>query len=41
MIQRKQTVFLLVAVILTVVCLCLPIGGFNGMGGAPAGGADM
>lgn len=41
MIQRKQTVFLLVAVILTVVCLCLPIGGFNGVGGAPAGGADM
>lgn len=26
MIQRKQTIFLLIAVILTIVCLCLPIG---------------
>lgn len=26
MIQRKQTIFLLVAIILTVVCLCMPIG---------------
>ncbi|MCI6161683.1 MAG: DUF4293 domain-containing protein [Prevotellaceae bacterium] len=28
MIQRKQTLFLIVAIILTVVCLCLPIGRF-------------
>ncbi|HEY9551085.1 MAG TPA: DUF4293 domain-containing protein [Prevotella sp.] len=35
MIQRKQTLYLLAALILTVVCLCLPIGTFNatGMGG--------
>lgn len=26
MIQRKQTIFLFVAIILTVVCLCMPIG---------------
>lgn len=35
MIQRKQTVFLLIAVILTVVCLCTPLGSFteaNGIG---------
>lgn len=29
MIQRKQTIFLLVAVILTVICLCLPLGSFT------------
>lgn len=29
MIQRKQTLFLLVAVILTIVCLCLPLGSFT------------
>lgn len=28
MIQRKQTLFLLLAVILTIVCLCLPLGSF-------------
>lgn len=35
MIQRKQTLFLLTAVILCIVCLCLPIGRFEapGMGG--------
>lgn len=34
MIQRKQTVFLLLAFISTVVCLCLPLGSFepSGMG---------
>lgn len=35
MIQRKQTVFLLIAVILTIVSLCLPLGSFtadNGIG---------
>lgn len=29
MIQRKQTIFLFIAIILTVVCLCLPIGSFK------------
>ena len=29
MIQRKQTIFLLLAVILTVVCLCLPLASFT------------
>lgn len=29
MIQRKQTLFLLIAVALTVVCLCLPLGNFT------------
>ena len=29
MLQRKQTVFLLLALILTVVCLCLPVGLFT------------
>lgn len=29
MIQRKQTIFLLIAVILTVFCLCLPLGTFT------------
>lgn len=36
MIQRKQTLFLLIAVIAAVVCLCLPLGEFvsgNVMGG--------
>lgn len=28
MIQRKQTLFMLVAVVLTIVCLCLPLGSF-------------
>ena len=28
MIQRKQTVFLLLALIVTLVCLCLPVGNF-------------
>ena len=32
MIQRKQTLFLLVALILNVVCLCFPIGSFEPMG---------
>lgn len=40
MIQRKQTVFLLVAVILTVICLCLPVGSFTG-GETLAADADM
>lgn len=29
MIQRKQTIFLLIAVILTIICLCLPLGSFT------------
>ena len=29
MIQRKQSIFLLLAVILSVVCLCIPIGTFD------------
>ena len=29
MLQRKQTIFLLLALILTVVCLCLPVGLFS------------
>ena len=35
MIQRIQTVYLLVALLLTVVCLCLPVAAFEpvGMGG--------
>lgn len=35
MIQRKQTLFLLAAFVITVLCLCLPIGMFEptGMGG--------
>lgn len=28
MIQRKQTIFLLIALVLNIVCLCLPIGRF-------------
>jgi hypothetical protein len=34
MIQRKQTIFLLLAIVLTIVCLCLPLGHFEpkGMG---------
>ena len=33
--QRKQTVYLIVAVILTVICLCMQIGSFN------LGGVDV
>ena len=33
--QRKQTIYLIVAVILTVICLCLQIGSFN------LGGVDV
>ena len=33
--QRKQTIFLIVAVILTVICLCMQIGAFN------LGGVDV
>jgi len=29
MIQRKQTLFLLAALIFTLCCLCMPIGGYN------------
>ena len=29
MIQRKQTLYILAAAILTIVCLCLPLGWFN------------
>lgn len=29
MIQRKQTIFLLIALVLTICCLCMPIAGFN------------
>ena len=29
MIQRKQTLFLLIAVALTILCLCLPLGSFT------------
>ena len=34
MLQRKQTVFLFISFLLTIVCLCLPVGSFepNGMG---------
>ena len=28
MIQRKQTIFLLIALVLNIVCLCLPVGRF-------------
>ena len=37
MIQRKQTVFLLIALILPIVCLCLPLGviELKGMGVSP------
>lgn len=37
MIQRKQTIFLLLALIATVVCLCLPLGWIEmkGMGASP------
>jgi hypothetical protein len=37
MIQRKQTLFLLAALILTIVCLCLPVGSVEpkGMGISP------
>ena len=30
--QRKQTVFLIVAVVLTVICLCMQIGAFSAAG---------
>lgn len=29
MIQRKQTLFLLIALIITICCLCMPLGGYN------------
>lgn len=32
MIQRKQTLFMLVAVVLNILCLCLPIGTFDAEG---------
>ena len=34
MIQRKQTVFLFIALLVTIACLCLPVGSFEpkGMG---------
>ena len=32
MVQRKQTVFMLVAVVLSVLCLCLPVGTFYAEG---------
>jgi len=32
MIQRKQTIFLFLALIVTLVCLCLPIGSFEPQG---------
>ncbi len=32
MIQRKQTIYLLLALVLTVVCLCLPVGRFLPVG---------
>ena len=34
MIQRKQTLFLIIALVLNIVCLCLPVGrfAFQGMG---------
>lgn len=38
MIQRKQTVFLLLAVIMTVICLCMPLGSFTGTGILGLGG---
>lgn len=36
MLQRKQTLFLLLALILTVVCLCLPAGMFYSSGMQPS-----
>ena len=35
MIQRKQTVFLIIALLFTVACLCMPVGelSYNKMGG--------
>lgn len=41
MIQRKQTLFLLLAVMLTIVCLCLPLGRYAGAEGALGGDAVM
>ncbi|MDO4159266.1 MAG: DUF4293 domain-containing protein [Prevotellaceae bacterium] len=29
MIQRKQTIFLLLAIVFTIACLCLPVGSFS------------
>ena len=37
MIQRKQTLFILIALILSLVCLCLPIASFSAEGmGVPS-----
>ena len=33
MIQRKQTLFLLAAIVMTVICLCMQIGSFFPLGG--------
>lgn len=41
MIQRKQTVFLLIAVILTIISLCLPLGSFTADNGIGNGTATM
>lgn len=41
MIQRKQTLFLLIAVILTIVCLCFPVGSFMPADGIIDGKAVM
>jgi len=35
MIQRKQTVFLLLGIIVAVICLCMPVGFFTAQGMAP------
>ena len=32
MIQRKQTLYLLAAIVMTVICLCMQIGSFKGAG---------
>ena len=32
MIQRKQTLFLLAAIVMTVICLCMQIGSFKAAG---------
>lgn len=41
MIQRKQTLFLLAAVILTIVCLCLPLGSFTFSNGISTESSSM
>lgn len=41
MIQRKQTVFLLIAAVLVVVCLCTPLGCFTDMNGIGKDTATM